>query len=702
MPDRKSRPEKKPHDSFLFAFIFCATLLAYFPALRGEMLWDDSAHITRPDLQTLHGLWRIWTVPGATQQYYPLLHSAFWIEHAIWGSDVVFYHLLNVALHALSACLLIGIVRRLGMPGAWLAGLLFAMHPVSVEAVAWISEQKSTLSGVFYFAAALSYLSFDETRKRATWWAAFGLFLAALLAKTVTAVLPGVLLVLLWRQRARIEWRRDLRPLLPFFAAGAAAGLCTVWVERALIGASGAEFALAATQRIALAGRVIWFYAGKTLWPVNLAFFYPRWKLDDPAWRQYGFSAGFAAVAALLYFVARRRAHRGPLASLLIFAGTLFPVLGFFNVYPFRYSYVADHFAYLAGAAILAPVAAVVALASQKYLPQGVRFLPGTILAVALGAMTWRQAGNYRNEETLYRATLEQNPGAWLAHNNLANLLLASGRRTEALSHLKTALELNPDFSEAHVSMGNALIESGQPGAAIAEYQQAIRLAPESERAHANLGNALLQSGRMGEAIAELEIALRIDAGNAEARNGLANAFSQIPGRLPDAIAQYRVALADHPNFAEAHNGLGRALAQLPGEMPDAIAEFQAAIHLKPDYAGAHSNLGSALSLMPGRLADAITEYRAALRLRPDFPAAHNNLGFALSHSSETLPEAVAEYREAIRLAPDFADAHYNLAVALLQLAGRRQEALAEFEIVHRLKPGFNVREIVGSLPAGK
>jgi tetratricopeptide (TPR) repeat protein len=700
MANRTHRQQRRPLDASLFALIFCATLLAYLPAMRGEMLWDDSAHVTRPDLQSLHGLWSIWTVPGATQQYYPVLHTAFWIEHAIWGGDVVFYHLLNAALHALSACLVVSIVRRMGLPGAWLAGLLFAVHPLPVEAVAWISEQKSTLSGAFYFAAALAYLNFDDSRKRPAYWAAFALFLAALLAKTVTAVLPGALLVILWWRRGRIEWRRDVLPLLPFFVVGASAGLFTVWVERTLIGARGTEFAFTAAQRLALAGRAIWFYAAKTLWPVNLAFFYPRWNLDPSEWWQYGFSAGFAVAAALLYLVARR--NRGPLAALLIFAGTLFPVLGFFNVYPFRYSYVANHFAYLACVAILTPVAAMIALASEKYFPPRARLVPGAILAMVLGAVTWRQAGDYRNEETLYRATLDRNPSAWLAHNNLGNLLLASGHRQEALSHLEAALQINPDFPEAHLSMGNALLESGQLGDAIAEYQKAIRLAPQLDRAHANLGNALLQAGRTDEAMAQLEVALRLDPGGAEARNGLGNAFSQLPGRLPEAIAQYRLALAADPNLVEAHNGLGRALAQMPGQLPAAIAEFQTAIRLVPDYAGAHSNLGSALSLIPGRMNDAIAEYRAALRIRPDFPAAHNNLGFALSQSATSLSEAVAEYREAIRLAPDFADAHYNLGVALLQLPGQRQEALDEFETVQRLKPGIRLREIAGSLGSRK
>ena len=710
MANRKPLSRTPPQDLGAFALIVCAAFLAYLPALRGGMLWDDAGHVTRLDLRPLHGLWRIWADPGATQQYYPLLHSAFWVEHSIWGDSVVFYHLVNVGLHALAACLVVKIVRRLAVPGAWLAGLVFALHPLCVEAVAWISEQKSTLSGVFYLASALAYLKFDESRKRPAYLVALGWFLAALLTKTVTATLPGALLVLLWWRRGRIEWKRDVQPLLPWFVAGASAGLFTVWVESTLIGAKGAEFALTPLERLLLAGRVIWFYAGRVIWPAHLTFFYPRWNIDASAWWQYLFPAGAIAVAVALWRVARR--NRGPvnpsagmLAGFLIFAGTLFPVLGFFNIYPFRYSYVADHFAYLAILGILVPLASALSMAAEKMLPgNAVRPLLAMLLAGTMGAATWRQSAIYRDEETLYRATLERNPAAWLAHNNLANLLLTkSGRGSEAMSHLRAALRLKPDFPEAHLSMGNALLE--QPGRlddAIAEYKTAACLAPGSERAHTNLGNALLQKGQTVEAIAQLQEALRIDPANAEAHNDLGNALAQIPGALPETIAQYRLALSADSGFAEAHNNLGRALAQAPGGLAEAIAEFQAAIRLKPHYWSAHSNLGNAFSLVPGRLDDAIAEYRTALEIRPDSAAAHNNLGYALSQRSGSLSDAVSEYREALRLNPDSADAHYNLGAALLQMPGQRQEALAEFEAVLRLKPSPRMQQIVDRLRTRK
>ena len=640
-------------DAIRYLSILCATLVAYLPALRGGLLWDDSSHVTRPDLQSLHGLWRIWFDLGATQQYYPLLHSAFWMEHRIWGDAVLGYHLTNVTLHAASACLVVMIVRRLSLPGAWLAGLVFALHPVSVEAVAWISEQKSTLSGVFYLASALAYLRFDQSRRASRYWLALGLFVLALLTKTVTATLPAVLLVVLWWQRGRLEWKRDLRPLLPWFALGASAGLFTAWVERTLIGAKGADFTLTLLQRCLLAGRAICFYAGKLLWPRNLTFIYPRWNIDPGEWWQYLFPAGVLALAIGLWLVARR--HRGPLAGFLIFAGTLFPVLGFLNVYPFRYSYVADHFQYLASLGLIVPIASVLAILAGRISPGMIgRIAFAAVPLVTLGALTWEQSGIYRDTETLYRETLVRNPGSWLAHNNLGTSLLEiPGRRAEAMAHFEAALRIKPDYSEAHLSLGNALLQiPGRLADAIAEYQTAVRLDPDSERAHSNLGHALLQAGRLREAIAQLETALRIRPGYAEAHNNLGNVLSQMPGRLADAIAEYEAAIRTDPRLPEAHNNLGRALAQLPGRMPDAIAQFEAAIRIRPDYAGAHNNLANALSEMPGRLPDAIAEYQAALRINPDFVQAHINLGNALLHTGQTAG-AIAEYEAALRLQPN-------------------------------------------------
>ena len=632
----------EPKTILLTAGLIVSVLIAYLPALNGALLWDDDRHVTRPDLRGLHGLWRIWFDLPATQQYYPLLHSAFWLEHRFWGDAVLGYHLTNAALHAASACLVVVILRRLSIPGAWLAGFVFALHPVCVEAVAWVSEQKSTLSGFFYLTAALAYLHFDRSRRRSHYFIAFALFVLALLSKTVTATLPVALPLVFWWQRGRLQWRRDIRPLLPWVAIGAAAGLFTAWVESApqLIGAQGPQYALTWLQRFLLAGRVPWFYIAKILLPWNLMFIYPHWKIDPAEPAQYLFPLALAAaVAGLIWFALRTSTalNRGPLAGLLFFLATLFPVLGFLNVYPFRYSYVADHFQYLALLGVIVPASAGLTILARK-LQAGKLLAPNlhvgrvaavaasTVLLATLGATTFRQSGMYRDYETLFRATLARNPGSAFVHSNLGVILMSSDRETEAVTEFQAAVRLTPDDPDYRVNLGLALSHlPGRMAEAIAEYQAALRIDPHPAAAHLNLGLA----------------------------------FTSLPGRLPDAIDEYR----------------------------KAIAEYGTAVRDQPDYWEAHFNLGLAYSQMPGHEADAIAEYHAALRMKPDSAMAHFHLGNAL-HKMDRLSDAIAEYRASLNIEPDVVEVHYEMAYALAQIPGRVPEAIAECQRMLLLKPG--------------
>jgi protein O-mannosyl-transferase len=496
------------------------TFLAYAPATDGDFLWDDDAHVTRPELRSTAGLWRIWYDLGATQQYYPVLHSAFWVEHRLWGNEPAAYHLVNIALHALSAFLLFHILRRLEVPGAALAAALFALHPVNVESVAWISEQKNTLALFFALAALLAYLAFEATRKPARYALATALFILGLLSKTVVAVLPAALLVLFWWRDGRLSVRRQIVPLLPWFAASLAGGLLTAWFERTYLGADD-RLGLSAAERVLLAGRVPWFYVSKLLWPANLAFIYPRWTLQPSSWAQWLFVvATLAAIGGAWW--ARRRS-RAPLAVALLFVGCLVPALGFFDVFPFVFSYVADHFQYMASLAILSAAGATLATLVVR-LPaprRGAGYVLCAALVAVLGSLTWRQCRAYRDAETLFETALARNPGCWMCLINLGNGAFNAGDAPGAIARFRQALAIRPDAAEAHNDLGNALMQVGSTAEAVDHFREAVRLSPRYVVAHSNLGGALAMLGRLPEARAELETALRLMPSYEPARENL-------------------------------------------------------------------------------------------------------------------------------------------------------------------------------------
>ena len=569
------------------------TLLAYAQVRHAGFVWDDDAHVTRPDLRSLRGLGRIWTEPGATQQYYPVLHSAFWLEGHLWGYSPGAYHLANVLLHAAAACLLYRALRRLSLPGAFLGASAFALHPVCVESVAWVSEQKNTLSAVLYLSAGLAYLRFDENRRPGRYLLATALFLLALLTKTVTATLPAALLVLAWWRRGGISVKRDVGPLAPWLVLGAAAGAATAWIERTRIGAEGALFAITAAGRVLVAGRAIWFYLGKLAWPADLIFIYPRWAVDPGSGRQFLFP--LAALAALAGLFLLRRRTRGPLAAALLFAGTLFPALGFFNVYPFRFSYVADHFQYLAAAMILPAAAAGLSIALGRL--SGAGRAAGRTAAfgavAVLAVLTWRQTSTYADLGTLWQSTIARNPGCWMAYNNLGIALMADGQTDEAILRYRRAEEIEPAFAGVHTNLGAALLRQGRTDEAIAELERAQQIEPRDVETHNNLGMALRRQGRLAEAIEQYGKALAIKPADFGANYNLGNALLQA-GRAPEAIARYRRALEASPDSADAHNNLGNALRR-EGRLEEAIAEYRLALASDPGHSRARAGLAAAL-----------------------------------------------------------------------------------------------------------
>lgn len=613
------------------AVILIAAFAVYWPALHGAFLWDDDGHLTKPELRSTAGLARIWFEVGATQQYYPVLHSAFWLQHRFFGDAPLPYHVVNVLLHATAACLFATVLHRLRVPGGWLAALLFVLHPVCVESVAWISEQKNTLSLTFYLCAALAYLRFERTRAARDYAGASLLFILALGAKTVTASLPAALLVVGWWQRGRLEWRRDVVPLLPWFAFAVAAGLGTAWVEHTLINRSY-EYELGPLQRVLLAGRVIWFYLGKLLLPFDLIFVYPRWTVDAGVWWQYLFPAG---VVLALFAAWRWRQHRGPVAAGLLFAGTLFPALGFVNVYPFVFSYVADHFQYHATLGILALAGAGMAhaLASRYTVPAAAALLA---VLVMYGALARGHSATFRDNLTLYQTTLAKNPNAALAHHNLANELIDLGRADEAMPHLQAAVALWPDSVKANYNFARALLARREVSAAIPLLERTIRLDPRHGYAQNDLGFVLMNAGQLDAAEPLLREAVRLV-----------------------------------PDYATIHFNLAVLLTRR-GDHAQAITSFAEATRLQPDKA--EFELSYAVSLLAlERVGEALAHFERAGRLAPDRPEIQQRVAGARAMGAR-LEAAIAQLRATVAREPNSAQAHFELGLALRQL-GRTEEA---------------------------
>lgn len=516
---------RSKRNSWLFAFVLMAAVaLSYSPAWNGRPVWDDDAYITKVELRSLDGLVNIWARPGTTLQYYPLVYSVFWLEYKIWGDTTWPYHFVNIFLHACSAILLWRILRRLKIPGAWLAASIFALHPVQVESIAWITELKNTLSGALVLSSTLLYLRFDESRKRSEYAGALALFALGLISKSVIATLPAALLVIFWWKRGKVAWKKDVIPLLPLFILGISSGAFTAWMERNAVGAHGNQFRLSILERCLVAGRAFWFYIAKLFWPTDLTFIYPRWNVSYLIWWQYLFPI-LAVIFVVLCWKVRSRS-RGPLAAVLLFVGILFPALGFLNVYPFVYSYVADHFQYLASIAIITLASSGITLLLGKFLTQSpalIRYvIPGAI-PVVLAILTWHQAIMYRDAETLYLTTIRRNPDCWLAHNNLCSIFLAQGKTDEALHHAEEALRLQPGDVEPHIAIGDVLLRKRQPLEAIAHYKTALTIQPDFAEGHSHLGSAYLLSQRFSEAIAQYRKTLSLSPRSLAAHNNLAS-----------------------------------------------------------------------------------------------------------------------------------------------------------------------------------
>jgi tetratricopeptide (TPR) repeat protein len=583
--------------------IVLLTFTAYSSAIRGGFIWDDDDYVTQNPLLTgPHGLWRIWSTTESPQ-YYPMVFTTFWMERRLWGLNPMGYHAVNVFLHAINAILVWWLLRRLEVPGAWMIGAIFAVHPVHVESVAWISERKNVLSGLFYLLAMVCYLQF-QTERRSVWYAgALGLFILALLSKTVTATLPVALLLVRWLRGWRIGWR-EVMELVPFLMIGAVMGLLTKWYEVHVVGAQGLDWNLSLGERLLVAGRALAFYVMKLVWPTNLTFSYPRWQPDiqDPTQWMWVLGVG---LAGLVFWWKRQAWSRGPFVCIAFFSVSLAPALGFANVFPMRYSFVADHFQYLASLGMIALVIGSLAWGFDRWIKPDtpgngrilnwMRSVLGFLVLVILVSLTWKQGQIYHDLKTLWQDTLNKNPNSWLAHTGLGDVLARQGNLDQAMEHFRLSLQINPKNEYAHYNLGVIMARQGRQTEAIQHYQRALQIRPIYPDALTNLGVVMADQGRLEEAIQLYQSALRFKPSDPDTHNNLGVVLLN-SNRVGEAIKHFQEALKSHADHADTHNNLGIALAR-QGRLEEAIQHFQDAIRIRPGFSEAKANLANALSL---------------------------------------------------------------------------------------------------------
>jgi tetratricopeptide (TPR) repeat protein len=535
-PPHHRRPARTPRWTIAAGalVIALAALAVYAPALRGPFVFDDILLVSdNPLLRAPDGPSRFWFTTQAVD-YWPVTNTCFWIEWRLWGPEPTGYHLTGLALHIAIVLLVWRLLALLAVPGAYLAALLFAVHPVNVETIAWIAQRKSQLAALFALLSALAFVHAERPPPLSPgsrpvvdrwYWLSLAAAALALLSKISAAILPPALLLVVWWKRSLT--RRDAARIAPFFALVVALLAVNLWFRgRGVVSVPVVDHA-GPLERLLGAAGVVWFYLGKAVWPRDLSFIYPDWHVAASEWRWWVALAGAALVTAALWCY-RARGARSLLVAWLFFCGTLFPVMGFTDVGVGQHIVVADHYQHLALIAVVAVAGAGLAWWRRR-LPDAWRWLPpaaGAGTAALLAILASQQSALYADGVTLYEDTLRKNPDAWAAHNNLGSLLFDAGRLPEAEAHLRRALELNPEYAEAHDNLGNVLQRSNRNDEAIAHYRRALEIRPTYALAHNNLAVALIGTGALDEAIAHFERAVALKPDYQSARQNLTLAQS--------------------------------------------------------------------------------------------------------------------------------------------------------------------------------
>lgn len=671
--------------------------VSYFPATQAGFVWDDLILTTSKAVQEWSGLWQFWFDTENTYRadntreghFWPLLYSTFWLEHKLWGFTPVGYHLVNLLLHVVNTCLVWWLLCRLAVSGAWLIAAVFAVHPVHVEAVAWVMARKDLLSTLFYLTAALTWLRFVETPRAGRYVLALALFVAGLLSKSMAVTLPAGLLIWHWWQQGRVT-STDVLRLLPFFLVGLGMGLADMsFYQRR----ETAFFDNSVIDRVLISARALWFYAGKVLWPADLAVIYPRWDIDPREPLGWAYVAAALAMAVLLWFF-RQRTGRGPLAGAAFFAVTLSPVLGFVDSTYMQWSFVADRYQYLASLGVIAVFVGASAHGVGKL--SGTWRNVGLVVAVAvlvvLGTVTWQQASIYRNGVTFFSHVVALNPHARDGYLNLGASLSAAGRTEEALAAALNAVEERPDSADAYANVGDALIGLHRFEEAEQYLRRGLKFNPHHRNTLQNLAAALERQERYEEALATYATALELDRGDALAyiRRGSTLILMQ---RYAEVIESLEPVISLSPGLPSARRLQARIHAQMSlatrklGRLEEVAGHRRRVLELAPRDPGPLQNLAESLREQ-GCYEEALEWYDTVIEVYPEFGLAYAGMGETLFHM-QRYTEAAGRLEEAVSLLsdPSKVTALHVLLARVAQALGQPEAAGKQYERALDINP---------------
>jgi tetratricopeptide (TPR) repeat protein len=607
-PASENRAEQSRLGSWKWAgigLIALAALVAYFPCLHGSFLFDDGVLIWQnPTIQSPDALYRIWFTTEPID-YWPVTNTAFWLEWRQWRTGTTGYHVVSLLLHISGSLLVWAVLRKLAIPGAFIAAILFAVHPVNVESVAWISQQKNLLSLLFLLVSAIWYLksegeltaaqSISKSPNLNRWyWLSLFAFLLAMFSKGSVAILPLILLLIAWWQRGRIT-RVDLIRTVPFFVIAAVLTAVNMWFQQQHADQWSRDATL--LQRLLGAAAIVWFYLYKALIPINLAFVYPQWEIHARDVRWWLPLLAAVGLTALLWWQRRTNWGRAALFAWAYFCIALLPVMGFTDVGFMKYSLVADHYQHIAIIGVVALVAAAL-VRWQSLLPAIPRFSSAAacLITVFLTVLCWQQARLYSSPILLYQATLEKNPTCWIAHNNLGWEYSRDGNFDAASKEYRAAIELNPRFANPHYYLGILLGHQGRIQDAIAEHLQATELNPKYAEAHKELGQLFANLGENEKAKQHFQKAIDGNPSWSAELNCVIGNIVQNQGLPGDAAGYFQLAIDANPRFALPYNNLAWLLATSSNESlrdpAHAVELAQKAVELDPKLPGIFNTLG--------------------------------------------------------------------------------------------------------------